>query len=114
MVAKKKVVKKKVAKKKVSKKNINRSSKGSRLERLYMKQMTAAGYRCIRSSRSLGDWDCVCVGDDDIVFAQIKANRKPGKLEMRKLEKCRLPSGCSKEVVIYHDGHPNEPEIIRL
>lgn len=57
-----------------------------------MALLEAAGYRCLRSGGSLGEWDVVGIGPQDVVLCQVKSNRGPGTLERLALqESCPYP-----------------------
>ena len=82
---------------------MNTKQKGNRLERRTMKVLEAQGYTCTRAAASLGDWDVVAIGPHDIKLIQVKANRRPGSVEMEKLLLFRCPRGCSKEIWVWKD-----------
>jgi Holliday junction resolvase-like predicted endonuclease len=66
--------------------------KGTRQEHRTMALLEAAGYRCIRSGGSLGEWDVVALGPLDVVLVQVKSNRNPGSLELAALrDSCAWP-----------------------
>lgn len=57
-----------------------------------MQLLEAAGYRCVRSGGSLGEWDVVGISSLDVVLVQVKSNRNPGTLELAALrESCPWP-----------------------
>lgn len=57
-----------------------------------MALLEAAGYRCVRSGGSLGEWDVVGIGPLGVVLVQVKSNAWPGLLEMGALrESCPWP-----------------------
>ena len=72
--------------------------KGSRNEHRTIRLLEAAGYRCTRSAASLGDWDVIGIGPNDIVLVQVKTGRWPGSLEIRTLEEVRTPPNVRKLV----------------
>ena len=47
-----------------------------------MRLLEVAGYRCTRSSASLGVFDIIGVGSTDLVMVQVKSRDWPGALEM--------------------------------
>ena len=55
--------------------------KGARNEHRSMALLEAAGYRCVRSGGSLGEWDIIGLGLKDTVLVQVKSNRGPGRME---------------------------------
>ena len=94
---------------------INAKAKGSRLERLCIKQLTAEGYECTKAGGSLGVWDIIAISKRDILLIQVKANRKPGKDERLRMQKFEAPSDIvRKELWIYKDGFPNDPIITKV
>lgn len=70
----------------------NPKAKGSRNERRSRALFEAAGYRCIKSGGSLGEWDVVAIGPKGVILCQVKSNDWPGTLEMDELrESCPYP-----------------------
>ena len=66
--------------------------KGNQREHKTMALLEAAGYRCVRSGGSLGEWDVVGIGPQGVVLVQVKSSRNPGTLEMAALrESCPWP-----------------------
>jgi len=86
-----------------TKKRINTKAKGTRLEHRTMKVLEAAGYKCCRSAASLGEWDVIAVGPTNVRLVQVKANRRPGSVEMETLHSFVAPSNCSREVWVWKD-----------
>lgn len=93
---------------------MNTKAKGSRLERRCMAYYEALGYNCTKSGGSLGTWDILAIGPHDAFLCQSKANRKPSKAEMRQMEEFSCPPFMHKVLFIWHDGKPNDPEIITI
>ena len=89
-------------------KRINTKAKGTRLEHRTMKVLEAAGYKCCRSAASLGEWDVIAIGPAGVRLVQVKANRRPGSVEMETLNSFVAPSNCSREVWVWKDRarHP--------
>lgn len=70
----------------------NAKAKGSRQERRTMALLEAAGYTCIKSGGSLGEWDVIGIGPRGVVLVQVKSTDWPGTLEMAALrESCPYP-----------------------
>ena len=88
---------------KVVKKRINTKAKGTRLEHRTMRVLEAAGYKCCRSAASLGEWDVIAVGPAGVRLVQVKANRRPGSVEMETLHSFQTPANCSREVWVWKD-----------
>lgn len=85
------------------KKRINTKAKGTRLEHKTMKVLESLGYKCCRSAASLGEWDVIAVGAKRVRLVQVKANRRPGSIEMKALNSFVAPVNCSREVWIWKD-----------
>lgn len=81
----------------------NCKAKGSRCERKSITLLEAAGYNCMKSGASLGAFDVIGIGSQDIVLLQIKANRWPGELEMEALRLFPAPSNARKLVHRWKD-----------
>jgi len=65
----------------------NASAKGRRLEHKIRDQKAAEGYLVLRAAGSLGPVDLICLSPNLGVLAiQAKANRWPGRAEMKELE----------------------------
>ena len=51
---------------------MSRKRKGTHNEHRSMDVLEAAGYRCTRSAASLGEWDIIGIGSQDVVLCQVK------------------------------------------
>lgn len=92
----------------------NSKRKGSRNEHRSMKWLEARGYRCTRAAASLGEWDIVGVGSEDVVLVQVKSNRPPGKAEMDRMKRFEIPqTGVLKFLHIWKD-RVKEPVVVGL
>lgn len=89
----------------------NRKAKGTKAEHRCMKQLEELGYRCTRAAASLGEWDIIAIGPNDIRLVQVKCNRRPGSAEMGRLKAFQCSDNVSREVWVYKDGKPREPII---
>ncbi len=89
----------------------NRKAKGTRAEHRCMKALEVLGYSCTRAAASLGEWDIVAVGPEDVRLIQVKCNRRPGSEEMKRLRGFLCPDNVTREVWVYKDGKPKEPII---
>jgi hypothetical protein len=87
--------------------------KGARNERRSIALLEAAGYRCTRAAASLGAWDVIGIGSDDIVLVQVKTRDWPGAAEMELLREFPAPPNCRKLVHRWRDGQrmPDVKEI---
>ena len=78
-----------------------------------MALLEAAGYRCVRSGGSLGEWDVVGISSLDVVLVQVKSNRNPGTLELAALrESCAWPH-VRRLVHVWKD-HARSPIVTEL
>lgn len=68
-----------------------------------MKRLEAVGYKCTRSAASLGEWDVIAIGAHGTRLVQVKANRRPGSVEMEALNSFEVPPHTSKEVWVWKD-----------
>ncbi len=89
---------------------MNRKCKGTAREHKTMRRLEAEGYRCTRAAASLGEWDIIAIGPNDVRLIQVKSNRWPGSEEMARLEKFRVPAGVIKGVWRW-DDYAREPRI---
>ena len=85
------------------KKRINCKAKGTRLEHKTMRVLEAAGYKCCRSAASLGEWDVIGVGPLGVRLVQVKANRRPGSVELEALNSFEAPDNCTREIWVWKD-----------
>jgi hypothetical protein len=82
---------------------LSTKAKGTKNEYKSMRYLEAMGYRCTRSAASLGEWDIIGIGTDDVVLVQVKSNRWPGRPEMEILKAFSVPSGVRKLVYRWDD-----------
>jgi Holliday junction resolvase-like predicted endonuclease len=75
---------------------VNRKAKGNRNEHRSIAVLEAAGYRCLRSAASLGEWDIIGIGSSDILLVQVKTRDWPGSAEMETLKMFSAPQNCRK------------------
>lgn len=85
-------------------------SKGNTNQRRARRYYEAMGYRVEVVKRSkwcsgdfFGLWDLICIGDHDIIFAQIKTNERPDREWMQRAENWQCPRNCQKEILVYYD-----------
>lgn len=81
----------------------NAKAKGSRNEYRSMRLLELSGYRCTRSSASLGLWDIIGVSNRDVVLCQTKSNRWPLESEMQLLREFKVPPNCRKIIHRWKD-----------
>ena len=77
---------------------MNAKRKGTRNEHRSIALLTAAGYACTRAAASLGIFDVIGVGTDDVVLVQVKSNSWPGAAEMEEMRAFRCPPNARKIV----------------
>lgn len=73
------------------KRRIKAKAKGARSEHKTIKYLTAQGYACTKAGGSLGAWDVIAIGADDVQLVQVKSNAWPRKAEMTVLENFVVP-----------------------
>jgi hypothetical protein len=93
---------------------VNTKAKGSRNEHRSMLLLEAAGYSCTRSGASLGAWDVVAIGANDVILLQVKSRDWPGTAEMETLALFPCPPHCRKLVHRWRNRHrmPDSKEIV--
>ena len=82
---------------------INAKAKGSRNERRTTLVLEAAGYSCMKAGASLGIFDVIGIGSQDIVLCQVKSNRWPLECEMEALREFRAPANARKLIHRWRD-----------
>lgn len=100
---------------------VNKVAKGSRNQLKTRKYLEKSGWMVYTVPRVMflknhdifGLFDHVAFRDGKLRFVQTKTNScaKSVKVAIREFQ---LSEDVLKEVFIWHDGNPNEPEIIRL
>lgn len=82
---------------------MNCKAKGSRNERRSMAILEAAGYVCTKAGASLGAWDIIGIGANDIVLLQVKTRDYPGSTEMEILKNFTAPHNAKKLIHRWRD-----------
>ena len=82
---------------------MNAKGKGSRRERQTMKLLESRGYACTRAAASLGTFDVIAIGPDDVLLCQVKSNVWPRSAEMEAIEAFPCPPGVRKIVHRWKD-----------
>jgi len=82
---------------------VNAKAKGTRNEHRSMRLLESAGYACCRSAASLGAWDIVAIGSQDVILLQVKSNRWPCPAEMEVLKNFACPMNCRRLVHVWRD-----------
>lgn len=81
----------------------NAKAKGTRNEHRSRRILEAAGYNCCRAAASLGVWDLIGIGKNDVVLVQVKTRDWPGLVEMETLILFPAPPWCKKLVHRWRD-----------
>lgn len=82
---------------------MNTKAKGNRNEHRSMAVLEAAGYRCTRAAASLGTWDIIGIGAQDIVLCQVKTRDWPYTFEMQELREFPAPRFARKLIHRWRD-----------
>lgn len=83
---------------------MNCKRKGTRNERRSIQILEASGYRCTRSSASLGVFDVIAIGSTDVILCQVKTRDWPGSVEMENIKLFPAPSNARKLVHRWRHG----------
>ncbi len=93
---------------------MNTKAKGSRGERRAMRVLEHAGYLCTRSGASLGLFDVIAIGPNDVKLIQVKTGTaRLSAIEREQITALAVPSNASKEVWKFRD-RARVPDIERL
>lgn len=92
---------------------MNCKAKGNRQEHRTIARLEGEGYQCTRAAGSLGLFDVVAIGPDDVLLVQVKSNRRPGAAEMNAIAGFKAAPICKKLVYIWKDRQ-SVPVIIEL
>ena len=95
----------------MEKRRINAKQKGARRERQVRKILESHGYLVVKAGGSLGMFDLLAVGSQLLYMIQVKSNRMPGKIEMKRIADFPCPSYAVKEIWVLKD-RVKDPEII--
>ncbi len=78
-------------------------AKGSRNERRSRKILESQGYEVLKAGASLGVFDLVGIGAEDIVLVQVKTNSWPSRKEVVRMEVTQCPPNCRKVIHRWRD-----------
>ena len=93
---------------------MNTKAKGARAERKAVRILEAAGYSCTKAGGSLGMFDIIALGPQDIRCLQVKSGGEYiSRVERELMRECALPANVSREVWRFPD-RCREPLIERL
>jgi len=92
---------------------MNRKRKGSRSERRSREILKAQGYEVLKAGASLGVFDRIGIGAEDILLVQVKTNSWPSRREVARLEAIQCPANCRKVIHRWRDrvGVPDVKEL---
>ena len=77
---------------------MNCKRKGTRAEHRAMRILECAGYVCTRASASLGLFDVIAIGPDDVRLVQVKAGSSYlSTVEREQIQLLRVPPNVTKE-----------------
>jgi len=65
--------------------------------------LEAAGYQCMKAGGSLGAFDVIGIGSQDVVLLQVKTRDWPGSLEMQTIRDFVAPKNARKLVHRWRD-----------
>jgi len=83
---------------------MNTKAKGTRAEHRCMRHLEAVGYVCTRASASLGIFDVIGIGPQDVRLIQVKAGTARLSVPDREAIKAlKVASSVSKELWRYPD-----------
>lgn len=83
---------------------MNRKAKGTRAEHRSRMLLEAAGYRCTRAAASLGVWDLIGIGMENVLLCQVKTRDWPGRAELHRLRNFMAPPGTLKVIHRWRRG----------
>ena len=92
----------------------NAKAKGTRAELRAVRILEAAGYSCTKAGGSLGMFDVIALGPQDVRCLQVKAGGEyRSKVERELMRECALPPNVSVEIWRFPD-RCKDPLIERL
>jgi Holliday junction resolvase len=86
---------------------VNTAQKGRRAEHEIKRRLEAQGYIVTRAAASKGLFDLVAASSTHVRFIQVKSAKRFSRVtgvERERLEGCKLPANCSKEIWYRIDG----------
>jgi Holliday junction resolvase len=82
----------------------NAKAKGSRAERRAIGILERAGYLCLKAGASIGPFDIIALGAQDIRCIQVKAGtRYASGVEREQMTLVVLPTNCAREIWRFPD-----------
>jgi Holliday junction resolvase len=93
---------------------MNTKAKGARAERRAMRLLEALGYTCTRAGASLGLFDVIAIGPNDVRLVQVKAGGMYcSSVEREQITLFAVPANCTREIWRFPD-RCRDPLIERL
>jgi hypothetical protein len=90
-------------------KSIKRKSakgKGSRKELETIDILKALGFTCTKAGGSFGKWDIVAIDDERVLLIQVKSNRWPPQMDLKRLMEGPVPEFCARLIFRFDDRRP--------
>jgi len=78
-------------------------AKGTRNEHRSIRLLESAGYSCTRAAASLGAWDVIAIGSQDMILLQVKTRDWPGSVEMETMKNFPCPPNCRRLIHRWRD-----------
>lgn len=92
--------------------------KGTRNELKSVRYLEKQGYSVTKAGGSLGVWDLIAIGCNDMILIQVKSNRPPGKDEMTRLHgfvfRCKFTKPCLKKHLHIWNDYARSPVITEI
>jgi Holliday junction resolvase len=82
---------------------MNAKGKGTRNEHRSIRLLESAGYSCTRAAASLGAWDVIAIGSQDMILLQVKTRDWPGSVEMETMKNFPCPPNCRRLIHRWRD-----------
>jgi len=89
---------------------MNTKHKGSKNERKSIRYFEAAGYVCMKAGASLGVFDIIGIGSNDIILCQVKSNRWCSSVEVEGMKLFKAPPNARK-IIHRWDDYARIPKI---
>jgi hypothetical protein len=80
--------------------------KGSRKELETIEILKSLGFTCTKAGGSFGSWDVVGYDDERVLLIQVKSNRWPAQIELRRLMEGPVPDSCARLIFRFDDRKP--------
>lgn len=84
----------------------NAKGKGSRKELETIDILHSLGFTCTKAGGSFGKWDIVAIDDERVLLIQVKSNRWPQQMELKRLMEGPVPEFCARLIFRFDDRKP--------